>query len=67
VQLLKINSLQYFLYGWITDMWGHVEPVPRVSDPIAEENTIEDLIAQLVTQLQRILLPINHLRATPPL
>jgi hypothetical protein len=34
------------LYSWVTDMWGHMGPVPRVSDPTAEGSNAEDLIAK---------------------
>jgi hypothetical protein len=41
----ETDPLQYFLYSWVTNMWGYMQPVPRVSDPTVEGSTAEDLDA----------------------
>jgi hypothetical protein len=34
------------LYSWVTNMWEHMGPVPRVSDPTAKGSTAKDLVVK---------------------
>jgi hypothetical protein len=36
------------LYSWVTNMWEHMGPVPRVSDPTAKGSTAKDLVVKKV-------------------